>query len=79
MPTECLVHLIKNGNNQALPIPREFELPGNEAIIQKEGDLLIIKPVKRSSLLALLASWGPLDIDFPDIDTHLPPLDDIVF
>ena len=31
------VKLFKNGRNQAVRIPREFELPGEDAIIRKEG------------------------------------------
>jgi antitoxin VapB len=77
MHTERHVRLFKNGRNQALRIPREFELPGNEAIIRKEGDRLIVEPVKRPSLLALLATWEPLDEEFPNVDEDLLPLDDI--
>jgi antitoxin VapB len=62
------VRLFKNGRNQALRIPREFELPGSEAIIRKEGDRLIVEPVKRPSLLALLATLEALDEDFPEIE-----------
>jgi antitoxin VapB len=47
MATERHVRLFKNGCNQALRIPREFELPGNEAIVHKEGDRLIVEPVRR--------------------------------
>lgn len=32
MHTERHVRLFKNGRNQALRIPRDFELPGDEAI-----------------------------------------------
>lgn len=77
MHTERHVRLFKNGRNQALRIPREFELPGDEAVIRKEGDRLIVEPVHRRSLLRLLGSWKPLDVDFPDVDEHLPPLDDV--
>lgn len=56
-----------NGRNQALRIPREFELPGTEAILHKEGDRLIIEPVEPTSLLALLATLEPLDEEFPPI------------
>lgn len=70
--------LFRNGRNQALRIPREFELPGNEVVLHKEGDRLIVVPVKRSNRLAgLLASWGLIDEVFPDVDQGLPPLDDI--
>jgi len=66
------VRLFKNGRNQALRIPRDFELPGNEAIIRKEGNRLMIEPVARPSLLTVLASLEPLDEDFPEVE-DLPP------
>ncbi|MEA1650965.1 AbrB/MazE/SpoVT family DNA-binding domain-containing protein [Nitrospirillum sp. BR 11164] len=62
------VKLFKNGRNQAVRIPREFELPGEDAVMRKEGDRLIIEPVKRKSLLALLAEWEPLDEGLPEIE-----------
>ena len=71
------VRLFKNGRNQILRIPREFELPGNEAILHKEGNRLIVEPVKPRSLLALLAMWEPFNEDFPSVDEHLPLLDDL--
>ena len=61
------VRLFKNGRNQALRIPREMELPGNEAILRREGNRLIIEPVQRRSLLALLSTWEPFEEDFPEI------------
>lgn len=71
------VRLFKNGRNQALRIPREYELPGNEAVIHREGNKLIIEAVQNHSLLAVLAGWQPLPEDFPDVDRQLMPLDDI--
>tara|TARA_R110002110_G_scaffold111137_2_gene276803 strand:- start:2460 stop:2702 length:243 start_codon:yes stop_codon:yes gene_type:complete len=71
------VRLFRNGRNQALRIPREFELEGQEAIIHKEGDRLIVEPIRKGRLLALLASLDPLTEPFPDIDDDLPPLDDV--
>ena len=67
MPAERHVKLFKNGRNQAVRIPREFELPGEDAIIRKEGERLIIEPTPPNSLLALLATLAPLDEDFPAI------------
>jgi antitoxin VapB len=61
------VKLFKNGRNQAVRIPREFELPGEDAIIRKEGDRLIIEPTPPKSLLALLANLRPLNETFPPI------------
>ena len=71
------VRLFRNGRNQALRIPREFELEGEEALIHKEGDRLIVQPIRKGRLLALLASLEPLAEPFPDIDDDLPPLDDV--
>lgn len=71
------VRLFKNGRNQALRIPREFELPGDEAVIHREGDCLIIEPLKKKSLIKLLATWQPLDEEFPDVDQGLLPPDDV--
>ena len=66
------VKLFKNGRNQAVRIPREFELPGEDAIIRKEGQRLIIEPAPPRSLLAVLAGLETLDEDFPPIQ-DLPP------
>ena len=61
------VKLFKNGRNQAVRIPREFELPGEDAIIRKEGERLIIEPAPPQSLLALLDTLAALEEDFPPI------------
>jgi antitoxin VapB len=61
------VKLFRNGRNQAVRIPREFELPGEDAIIRKEGERLIIEPTSPKSLLSLLATLTPLEEDFPPI------------
>ena len=73
MQTERHVRLFRNGRNQALRIPREFELDGDEAIIHKEGEKLIIELVKKNSLSELLASWGNLGEAFPEIND--PPVE----
>jgi len=70
------VKLFKNGRNQAVRIPREFELPGADAIIRKEGQRLIIEAAPPRSLLAILAKLQPLDEDFPPIeDLPADPVD----
>jgi antitoxin VapB len=51
------VRLFKNGKNQALRIPQEFELPGDEAMIHKGGDRLIIEPTRKIYLFKLLETW----------------------
>lgn len=66
------VKLFKNGRNQAVRIPREFELPGEDAIMRRDGDKLIIEPAPARSLLALLAALEPIEDSFPEIE-DLPP------
>ncbi len=66
------VKLFKNGRSQAVRIPREFELPGEDAVIRKEGDRLIIEPSPPRSLLALLRTLRPVADDFPAIEDPPP-------
>ncbi len=70
------VKLFRNGRNQAVRIPREFELPGEDAIMRREGDRLIIEPARPTSLLAWLDTLEPIDEDFPEIsELELDPVD----
>lgn len=71
-PEQRHVRLFRIGRNQALRIPRAFELDGNDVILRREGDRLIVEPVRKGRLLTLLASLEPLDGPFPDVDEDLP-------
>ena len=64
--------LFRNGRNQAVRIPREFEMEGSEVLMRKEGDRLILTPIRKNRLLDLLASWEPLDESLPEVE-DLPP------
>ena len=76
MGAERHVKLFKNGRSQAVRIPREFELPGDEAVMRKEGERLIIEAAPPRSLRAILAELKPIREDFPPIDDPAPePLD----
>ena len=76
MSPERTVKLFKNGRNQAVRIPREFEFSGEEAVMHKEGERLIIEPAPTKSLLAVLSTLQPLKEDFPPIpDLHPDPVD----
>lgn len=69
--SERHVRIFRNGRNQAVRIPREFELPVEEAIMRKEGHRLIIEPVPAKSLRAVLAGLKPLREKFPRIPDRL--------
>lgn len=53
-------------------IPREFELPGNEALLYREGDRLILEPLGTPALLDLLGSWEAIETSWPEIDDPAP-------
>ncbi|HJP33902.1 MAG TPA: AbrB/MazE/SpoVT family DNA-binding domain-containing protein [Candidatus Latescibacteria bacterium] len=76
MSTGRHVRLFRNGRNQAVRIPRQFEIPGEDAIMRKEGERIIIEPAPKKSLLDVLASLEPLPEEFPAIDDAAPdPVD----
>ncbi len=75
MQPERHVRLFRNGRNQAVRIPRDFEMDGNEAIIRKEGNRLILEPVGiKNRLLELLKTLEPIQEEFPPIED--PPVID---
>lgn len=76
-PASRQVRLFRNNRSQAIRIPVEFELPGSEAVISRDGDRLIIEPVRKRGLAALLDSWEPLDEELPEIADPPPPAADI--
>lgn len=67
--------LFRNNRSQAVRIPVDFELPGDRVLIRRDGKRLIIEPVERPGLLAILAGLEPLGAEdqFPDVDTSLLP------
>lgn len=69
------VKLFRNGRNQAVRIPREWELDGDRAVVHREGERLIVEPLRKGRLLSLLAKLDALDERFPDVDEGLLPLD----
>ena len=77
IPAPRHVRLFRNNRNQAIRIPVEFELPGSEAIISRDGDRLIIEPVRTWGLAALLDSWEALTEEFPEVADPPPAPKDI--
>ena len=66
------VRLFRNGRNQAVRIPVEFELPGNEAIMHRDGERLVIEPVRKRGLVVLFKTMKSIESGIPDIDDPLP-------
>jgi antitoxin VapB len=65
------VRIFKNGRNQAVRIPKDFELRTSEARMIKDGDRLIIDPAP-ASLLEILATLSPIEETFAPI-ADAPP------
>ena len=65
--------IFKSGNSQAVRIPKEFKLEGNEVEIQKWGEALLLRP-KRKSWSALIESLGRFTDDFMEEVRRQPPL-----
>lgn len=60
--------LFRNGRNQALRIPREFELAADEVVIYRDEERLVVEPVRRAPTLAeVLSRLTPLAEDFPSL------------
>jgi antitoxin VapB len=64
------VKLFKNGRNQAVRIPREFELPGEDAIIARrvKGD----HQARSAAIRWPARHLAPLEEDFPPIPDLVP-------
>jgi antitoxin VapB len=73
MANQRRVKLFRHGRNQAVRIPVEFELPGDDAIMHRDGDRPAIEPVRKRGLVALLKSMKPIDEGSPEIDDPVPP------
>jgi antitoxin VapB len=69
---ERRVSLFRNGSNQAVRIPREFELPGKEAIMRSEDGRLVIEPLPSDSFVEYLKRMEPVTEEWPEIDDPPP-------
>jgi antitoxin VapB len=72
MPAQRQVKLFRNGRNQAVRIPKEFELPGTTAVMRREGRRLIIETAKPKTFAALLRTYDPIDEPIPVVDDPPP-------
>ena len=39
--------LFKNGRSQAVRLPKEFRFPGDEVTLRRDGDAVIMEPVRK--------------------------------
>ncbi len=43
-----IAKLFQNGNSQAVRLPKEFRIPGNEVKIFKHGNRVILEPIENT-------------------------------
>ena len=65
--------VFRSGNSQAVRIPKEFQLQGDEVEIRRKGAALILRP-KRTSWRALEQSLKKFSDDFMKDGRMQPPV-----
>ena len=75
MTEKIRVRLFRSGRHQVVRIPTAFELPGDEVVIRRDGDRLIIQPVRKRGLIALLKTMKPLKEDSLEIADPPPAVE----
>jgi len=66
--------IFKHGGSQAIRLPKAFRFEGSVVAIEKRGDEVILKPVRRPKLKTLgevaryMRENFPQGEDFPDIE-----------
>ena len=67
--------VFKSGNSQAVRIPKEFHLKGDEVEIRRRGGALILRP-KKQSWASLVNSLTKFTDDFMAEGRRQPPVQD---
>jgi antitoxin VapB len=73
MATRKKTKLFMSGNSQAVRIPREFQLEGDEVEIQRRGNTLVIRP-KKQTWKPLTDSLAMFTDDFMEDGRQQPPV-----
>ena len=63
--------IFMHGRSQAVRLPKEFRLPGQEVEVFRQGDDVVLRPLKRKEI-NWPEFWAKLDALGPDLD---PPID----
>lgn len=72
----------EDDGTQVFAVPEGFEFPEGEVTISKDGDRLVIEPSQRpnggaKTWAELFEKMETIDVEWPDLDEGLLPLDDI--
>lgn len=73
--------LFQSGGSQAIEVPHGFELPGTDITVTRDGNRLIIEPAVQkpapTTWAELLDQMETIDVEWPDVDEGLLPVDDV--
>jgi virulence-associated protein VagC len=72
MPYLRHVKLLRNGHHQVIRIPVEFELPGEDAMMHREGDRLVIEPLRNVTYSPCSKRWNRSTAICRRSTIHLP-------
>ena len=68
---EAKAKLFINGRSQAVRLPKDFRFSGTEVIIRKEGERVILEPIRNTKWPDHFFSNFPVDITF-EVPKPLP-------
>lgn len=80
-PRQARAKLFRNGRSQAVRLPKEFRMPGDDVIIQRDGEVVMLRPTHAQNgwpsgywekLSRLTRNLGK-DFELPD-DPIPPPI-----
>jgi antitoxin VapB len=69
------VKLERSGGDQIVRIPHEIALPGEEAVLRRDGDRVVVEAAEGTppkNLIEYLRSIPPITEEFPKIDDPFP-------
>jgi antitoxin VapB len=82
MAATVTARLFKNGRSQAVRLPKEFRFSGDEVLVRREGDAVILEPMKQKAWprgywerlreMRPSADVEPMNITLQDIDLDSP-------
>lgn len=52
-PPPARAKLFANGRSQAVRLPKEFRMPGSEVLVRREGDRIILEPLRDEAVDAI--------------------------
>ena len=70
--------LFTHGGSQAVRLPKAFRFEGTEVSVRKEGDAVILEPMKVQQE-SWEAFWARLDAIRGDEQIDYPPRDDLIW